>query len=653
MNKKMAFIVALGCAYAGATSTVNYDLLGRKGSKMNSPMVYKNIDYSKMKKDKQQVGSSLEVKSLAKNAGPGFQNNADAITGVFNNRGLEHQNNTYPYYMKRYFQQGAPLEGWYSTLGGESGYMKQSNQVFFPVPMERKNPVNLQYGVRTNVPSSEYSLSTTNYTFNNNSQPSPYSYSQYGNTEMINYMPFSAIENYAKRYSIWWYDNPSYTPNPEEWDDVGIYMSIDALPVKLDPNKSVPYLKLASGELFEPTPETEMLSSRTYDVIKTTAKNSVIFVGSEFPVMPEDHPLNPNHRSPLIYMGIHNRQYGNVDNQIAKQYSFESMVVDNGVYNRRRVEVVPAGNFTVRNNSGHLGLEAHAANAITVGAVDAETRKITSYNSTQSYYCTLGLGQCNDGNNLRIGPRKPEIYNFSHYYFDHQSNSNYPQEQKRVYTNRSTGIAYTYNPYYDGSEMAAAYTAGQIANLLSANPYYRWHPEMVKALMLTSGDVSINTPYPNGTPVTTKMPSYYSMLTDQNHNEVFHESRYWVGEISKLYTHYTDDGKKEIRFSVKRPTDKSNFTAAIAWLSDGFDLVDAGRVPQDIDLYVYESNTSNVNNLSNLKVSSTDGYNSYERKSFTSNANYLIFRILVYADYTLDNSENKGKIVLGFDLAGI
>lgn len=28
----MAFIVALGCAYAGAASTVNYDLLGRKGS---------------------------------------------------------------------------------------------------------------------------------------------------------------------------------------------------------------------------------------------------------------------------------------------------------------------------------------------------------------------------------------------------------------------------------------------------------------------------------------------------------------------------------------------------------------------------------------------------------------------------------------------
>ena len=42
MNKKMAFIVALGCAYACAASTVNYDLLGRKGSKMNSPMVYKN-----------------------------------------------------------------------------------------------------------------------------------------------------------------------------------------------------------------------------------------------------------------------------------------------------------------------------------------------------------------------------------------------------------------------------------------------------------------------------------------------------------------------------------------------------------------------------------------------------------------------------------
>ena len=48
MNKKAASIVALGCICASAATSVNYDLLGRRGSQMNSPMVYKNIDYSVM-----------------------------------------------------------------------------------------------------------------------------------------------------------------------------------------------------------------------------------------------------------------------------------------------------------------------------------------------------------------------------------------------------------------------------------------------------------------------------------------------------------------------------------------------------------------------------------------------------------------------------
>ena len=36
MKKEIALLVAAGCIGAGA-ATVNYDLLGRKGSKMNSP----------------------------------------------------------------------------------------------------------------------------------------------------------------------------------------------------------------------------------------------------------------------------------------------------------------------------------------------------------------------------------------------------------------------------------------------------------------------------------------------------------------------------------------------------------------------------------------------------------------------------------------
>ena len=65
MNEKIALCVAIGCATAFAAT--NYDLLGRNGSKMNSPMVYRNEDYSKMKKDNQQdVGVQRGNKALKK-----------------------------------------------------------------------------------------------------------------------------------------------------------------------------------------------------------------------------------------------------------------------------------------------------------------------------------------------------------------------------------------------------------------------------------------------------------------------------------------------------------------------------------------------------------------------------------------------------------
>ena len=86
MNKKATLIVALSCVYAGAANTVNYDLLGRRGSKMNSPMVYKNVDYSK-KNNQAQLGALPGTRALAKGISPGLNGNADAITGIFNNRG--------------------------------------------------------------------------------------------------------------------------------------------------------------------------------------------------------------------------------------------------------------------------------------------------------------------------------------------------------------------------------------------------------------------------------------------------------------------------------------------------------------------------------------------------------------------------------------
>ena len=162
MNKKMAFIVALGCAYAGAASTVNYDLLGRKGSKMNSPMVYKNIDYSKMKKKEQQnVGSSLENKTL-KRLGTGLNSNYRSIAGVYNNKGLDYymasSQNPYPYYLKWWKANGSYEDGWYNKLAGNGGYMDQSNAVFKSFSLKSHYPPAYKYAGISNVYGHGYNM---------------------------------------------------------------------------------------------------------------------------------------------------------------------------------------------------------------------------------------------------------------------------------------------------------------------------------------------------------------------------------------------------------------------------------------------------------------------------------------------------------------
>ena len=45
-----------------------------------------------------------------------------------------------------------------------------------------------------------------------------------------------------------------------------------------------------------------------------------------------------------------------------------------------------------------------------------------------------------------------------------------------------------------------------------------------------------------------------------------------------------------------------------------------------------------------------DANNAFERVSFTSNANYLVFRIQLWKDRTPSNSELKDQLVLGFDV---
>ena len=639
MNKKiMSIALAVGCVASNAAMN-NYDLLGRKGSKMNSPMVYRNVDYSKFKKEQpQKMNSPLAKTALNKQ---GLAENIAAIEGSYEPK----MGGSHPIYFKRYYSSNSvdvcqneigdnnhSSHCMYEDIADNNLYLKRLNTSFIPTSRNNVNPSNYERANKwTNASSSEYELSLSNGSFSNPTQPSPYEYNQ-----TIQYKSFYDVKRYnsKRRLVEWWFDgvdNPSSSYYEEGLaSDVGVYLAVDALPVKMDPNKNVDFIRHTASDQFNTYIGYEMLASKTYSVVKDASKRSVVYVG-------EGSPASPADRTPQIYVGVHNRKGVNNNSSATPNYTSTAKALDNYIYNNRTVEIVAAGNFGTKNNanaqagSGNLAAEAHAANAITVGAVDAVTQTITNYNSY---------------NKAANGVKKPEIFNFSHFYMS---------DKKRSYKKKSTGTVSVYEPYYDGAEMSAAYTAGMVSDLLSINPFYRWHPEVVKALMITSSHVELNSPYPYS-PYLRKVPSYYGLVFDNalnagaNAKDFYHYSRYWIGDVNKLKTRINSKGQKEIWFSYANVPGRDH-VAAIAWLSSGNDIANLGHIPQDFDLYVYPSNSStpNVDNPGTAIGSSTNGRNSFEKVAYNTDASYVTFCIRLYSEDAA--TENPNQIVLGFDVA--
>lgn len=647
MKRKMALLVVAGCIGAGAAVN-NYDLLGRRGSQMNTPMVYRDIDYSKFKKEDQNQKTVLAKKSLNNQ---GLASGIAAIEGAYEpSRRSSGGGDNQLIYFKRFYTankkdscinengngNNTSIHCWYRDLANNSNslYLNRANSSFITTTCEKTSP-NYDSAGWSNLGSNGYTLTLSNGSFSNPVQASPYEYNQ-----NIQYTLFFDVKRYkSKRRNVaYWYD---YIDNPSSGyyyeglsSDVGVYLGIDALPVKMDPGKDVKYLRYNTNESYELFPGYEMMAAKTYSVVKDASNHSVIYAG-------KSSPSNPASRSPQIYIGVHNRKGVNGNSSATSKYSTTAKNLDNYIYQNRTVEVVASGNFATRNNAnnpngnGYFASEAHAANAITVGAIDASSNKITNYTS----YVTP-----------THGVKKPEIFNYSHFYM---------YDKKRTYRKTSTGSTTVYEPYYDGAEMSAAYTAAMVSDLMAINPFYRWHPEVVKALLLSSSHVPINSPYPHN-PQMRNAPSYYGLVFDgiqSDDDDFYHFSRYWIGNMDSLKTH-TINNKKEIWFSYANPHPSSShdFSAAIAWLSSGNDIDSLGYVPQDFDLWAYESNSASFNpssfdlyNSAFALDASRDGRDSYERISFTTSSPYIVFRIVLYSEDS--RTENPNQAVLGFDVA--
>ena len=140
MNEKIALYVALGCATAFAAT--NYDLLGRNGSKMKSPTVYRNVDYQKVKKNEQQEFASPQGKKALMKRPTGL-NGPIALSGEFNTEGVAYAKNGSPYYfsLKEYYPDEAPIV---SMAESVNSYLSTSNSVFIPTNVvKNQTPSNL------------------------------------------------------------------------------------------------------------------------------------------------------------------------------------------------------------------------------------------------------------------------------------------------------------------------------------------------------------------------------------------------------------------------------------------------------------------------------------------------------------------------------
>ena len=609
MRKECLVLLAAGCVAANAAN-VNYDLLGRKGSKMNSPMVYKNVDYSKVKKTEQnKTVSSLESASLAKT---GMPDGIGAVEGFYDSRYAPS-----PFYFRGVTTADARFGG---ALYNWTDYKYMWNSVFNTTNSQLIEYSNTNSGyVPYNDPSSNrnqwtYTTGFDHPTANMNHMILP---SPYDPTKTIAYRHYFAnVKNsFSKANAVQnWYSGKA--------SDVGVYMAVDTKPAKVNPNKIPKYALYSASEWANQQPAAyphEVRDSRALGLIADASSHSVVSVGKA---------LNPSRfvgQSPQIYIGVRNDRQGGSNG--ANYYSASAQALDNFIYNNRTAEFVPAGNHG--DATGYMAPQAHALNAITVGAIEADVYsssvvRVPSYSSSVIRH---------------NGSRKPEIYNFVHYVKS--------GDHARSYT-KSNGSTEVFQPFYNGTEMAAAYTAGMVSELLSVNPFYRWHPEVVKALLLTSSGKAITQAPSNA--VTTTAPSYEYWVFDDGGTKMkfTYHSRYWNGDFDKLKTPSSPDAK-EIWFVMPNNMG-SKLNAAISWLNYGDDIANFGQVPQDFDLYVLGTYHPNLDVPGDTLAKSESVYDSFEKVSFNA-GDYPFLKFCIRLVNDNSATARRGQIVLGFNLS--
>lgn len=300
-------------------------------------------------------------------------------------------------------------------------------------------------------------------------------------------------------------------------------------------------------------------------ILQTTAPQAKIYGFDQ-----ENYPSTFSSYSPPIYIGTHSWSIS-----ADSVYTEEDKKMDNYIYENRIIEFVAAGN--TKGTTNYVTSPGKAVNAITVGAINPDSYTYASYSGWK---------------NSSLGNQKPEVVNFTHFYFPKDSHFSITVD----------GKIQSYTGTFNGTSASTPYTAAMAGDILSQHPFFKLHPETFKALMMTGSTEFIYDSFFYGDKDNyskiRKIPLYSKMAWNTR-------SAYWNGGNSNFF-----DSDSCITFKESGIISGKNYRICISWLSLGNYVAKYRLLPQDLDLFVYQDGT--------LIASSEASENPFELVDFTT-----------------------------------
>ena len=371
--------------------------------------------------------------------------------------------------------------------------------------------------------------------------------------------------------------------NSYKGQGVGIYFDEDGCsdPVGYDSSYYQLLNTCTNGIQMHPTAVAKILSE--------TAPMAMLYAHDGDGDVSYVNGLDMDSYNPSIEISSHSWHYSSNGS-----YTSTAKIFDNYIYNNRLITFASAGNIKDTDTATRVGSPALAFNTIAVGAV------VDPYSNNYEY---------SKWRNPVAHNQKPEAANFAEFYF--------PGINVSVWTG-----------YVAGTSASTPYTAAMYADVLSQHSFLKRHPELVKALILSSEKIPIanGTTYDsdNGTKAAKGIPTYSSVAWN-------HRFRYWNGSNSCCF-----DNNDKITFT-ESVSSGVHYRIAIAWLTSGDYAATYHSVSQDIDLRIKQNGVT--------IDSSTSANNPFEIVDFTTTSG---------SDLTIEieRCANSGddNVILGYSL---